>query len=254
MNKQKVLVLDIETSLMKAEVWDTGDQFISVDQIVEDWHLMAFCAKWLGDPPAKAIYADQSKARNIKNDRPLLKQLRKLLDTADIVITQNGEKFDAPKITARLIMHGMRPPSPYRHLDTCRIAKRVARFTSNKLEYLTDKLNVKYKKLTHKKYPGRTLWRECDKGNQDAWREMRRYNIHDVLSTEELYTNLRAWAPDTMPDVYFGANPVSECRVCGETGKMAAGGTRVTKQARYRRYQCQGCGSWSIGEKLKEAA
>ena len=34
---------------------------------------------------------------------------------------------------------------------------------------------------------------ECLKGNQEAWAEMREYNIDDVLSLEELYNLLSSW-------------------------------------------------------------
>lgn len=37
---------------------------------------------------------------------------------------------------------------------------------------MTDKLCVKYKKLNHSKFPGMELWRECLKGNSEAWTEM----------------------------------------------------------------------------------
>jgi uncharacterized protein YprB with RNaseH-like and TPR domain len=127
--------------------------------------------------------------------RKILRDLWKLLDEADIVITQNGKNFDTPKLNARFIEHGMKPPSPYKHLDTYQIARSAAKFTSNKLEYLTEKLCTKYKKLKHEKFPGFALWAECLKGNVAAWNEMRRYNKHDVLATEELYMKIRAWAP-----------------------------------------------------------
>lgn len=58
---------------------------------------------------------------------------------------------------------------------------------------MTDKFCKKYKKLKHKKFPGHELWKECLKGNKEAWNEMRKYNIHDVLATEELYNVLKQW-------------------------------------------------------------
>jgi DNA polymerase elongation subunit (family B) len=248
----KVLVLDIETSPLLVYAWDLRDQNFSLANLAQDWFLMGFAAKWLGDPDSKVVYHDQRNAKQLYNDREILTPLWKLLDEADIVITQNGVNFDAPKINARFIMHGMTPPKPYRHLDTYQIAKRAARFTSNKLEYLTDKLCTKYKKLKHTKFPGLSLWINCIKGNPKAWDEMRRYNIHDVLSTEELYGKLRAWAPENAPDVFFGADPMRQCRVCGTPGRMTARGSRITKKSRFRRYQCQECGSWSSGARINK--
>ena len=248
---KKTLVFDIETSAITAQVWGLKDQNIGLNQIVEDWHLMSFAAKWLGDPPSKVMYMDQSGVKDIRNDKKLLQAMWNLLDEADTVITQFGTGFDAPKLNSRFVMSGMKPPSPYQHLDTYRIAKRSFGFTSNKLEYLTDKLCTKYKKLSHKKFPGMSLWNECKNGNKAAWKEMKKYNIHDVLSTEELYTKLRAWAPETMPKPYEVASINRDCGICGALGTVFGNGTRQIKTKRYQRLLCNRCGSYSKGDIIK---
>lgn len=244
--KLKTLIFDVETAPIIAQVWGLKDQNIGLNQIVSDWSIMAFAAKWLDDPASSVLYVDTYK----KDEIYLLKQIWKLLDEADVVITQNGERFDGPKLNARFIHHGMPPPSPYRHLDTYKIAKRVFGFTSNKLEYLTDKLCVKYKKLSHKKFPGMSLWTECLKGNKKAWDEMRTYNVHDVLATEELYMKLRAWAPGSMASPHFFGTSEESCRVCG-SADLQKRGTNKAKTGEYQRYQCQTCQSWQQGAKLK---
>src|ERR1019366_558796 len=241
----RTLILDIETSPIIAMVWGLHDQNVSLNQIKEDWRLLAWSAKWLGEPAASIMYMD---TRNSDSDKGILKVLWNLLDKADIVITQNGQSFDGPKLNARFVLHGFAPPSPYRHLDTYRIAKRVFEFTSNKLEYLTDKLCTKYKKLSHKKFPGMSLWTECLKGNKEAWEEMKRYNIHDVLSTEELYEKIKAWAPETMPKPH--GNTAEKCGVCGKYDLQMRGTMRTLKLI-FQRYQCQSCGAWSKGPKPK---
>lgn len=240
MNKPKTLIFDIETSPMLAYVWDKGEQMIGLNQIKTDWYVMAWGAKWLNDPVHKVIYYDQRKARNIENDKAILKPLWTLLNQADIVITQNGKNFDSPKINARFILHGMNPPSPYKHLDTYQIIRRVAKFTSNKLEYLTNKLCKKYKKLDHGKYPGMELWKQCLAKNKEAWEEMKRYNIHDVLATEELFNVIQQWTPQSMPNVHHAC----PSRYLQKRGRAVAG-TQI-----YQRYQCQKCCEWVRGEEL----
>lgn len=247
MQNPKVLVLDIETAPMIAYVWTRRDVNIALNQIKEEWSIIAWSAKWLNDPASKMIYKDSRKSKNLLNDKELLLPLWKLMDEADILITQNGQSFDAPKLNARFILNGLKPPSPYKHLDTYRIARRVFGFTSNKLEYLTEKLCTKYKKLSHKKFPGQSLWTECLKGNLEAWDEMKRYNIHDVLSTEELYHKLKAWAPPAMPDVY---DIKDGCRICGVKKFLEKRGVNRTKKGLYQRYHCSDCGSWSQGDKI----
>lgn len=248
MKDPKCLVLDIETSPIIAYVWGRQDQNIALNQIKDEWHVMAWAAKWLGDPPAKVRYLDKRKQ---PDDKGILQSLWYLLDEADILITQNGKNFDSPKINARFLIHGMPPPSPYKHLDTYQIARSAFKLTSNKLEYMTDKLCTKYKKLPHKRFPGFSLWSECLKGNIKAWDEMKKYNIHDVLSTEELYLKLRAWAPQSAPDVYTNKYPEVICRICGKSGKMHKAGIHITKTRHVQRWKCNECGSFSLGAKIK---
>lgn len=242
----RVLVFDIETAPILAYVWGLKDQNIGLNQIKEDWYVLAWAAKWLNED--YIWYADQSKAKDKSDDRLLLNKIWQLLDEADIVITQYGSGFDAPKLNTRFVIRGMKPPSPYKHLDTYRIAKRSFAFTSNKLEYLTDKLCTKYKKLSHSDFPGMSLWTECLSGNKDAWTEMKKYNIHDVLSTEELYNKVKAWTPAAMAS---RTECKTACRVCTNKDRMWHKGYEYKKAGKYNRYQCQKCYAWTTGDKVK---
>ena len=136
----RVLLLDIETAPVLGFVWGLFDQNIALNQIHTDWHIISWSAKWLNDPASKVMYMDQSKAKNIEDDSKILKKMWNLLNEADIVVTQNGKKFDMKKLNARFILNNMGPPSPYRQIDTLVIAKKNFGFTSNKLEYMTKKL------------------------------------------------------------------------------------------------------------------
>lgn len=248
MSEQRILILDIETSPILAYVWGIRDQYIGVEQIHTDWHIMAWSAKWLGE---KEIHYYDGRNSKAGDDRPILIPLWQLLNEADIVITQNGKRFDSRKINARFMLNGMKKPKPYRHFDTYLLARNVADFTSNKLEYLTAKFCKKYKKLTHAKYSGLKLWIECLKGNREAWNEMRKYNIGDVLSTEELYMMIRAWAPDSFPQAYHLTDASMKCGTCPYKGQMIEGKIRRTNKKMYRQHSCPKCGAWQKGEKIQ---
>lgn len=197
----KILFIDIETKPILGHVWRLWDQNVGLNQIVEDWSILSFCAKWKGTE--EVIYQDLEGQDDFEDDAVLLDSLWRLLNEADIVIGQNSRRFDVKKIFARFILNGLPKPSHFRQIDTMEIAKRQFGFTSNKLEYMTDKLCTVYKKQTHKQFPGHLLWAECLKGNPEAWAEMKDYNIYDVLSLEELYDILSSW-DDKLPnfDVY----------------------------------------------------
>ena len=208
----KILVFDIETAPIKAYVWGLWNNDVGLNQINSDWHLLSWAAKWYGDSEDKVMYMDQRNKENIEDDSEILGAIWKLLDEADIVITQNGRKFDQKKLNARFIINGFLPPSSYKHIDTCVIAKKHFGFTSNKLAYLTDKLCKKYKKLSHAKFTGFSLWEECLKNNIEAWKEMEEYNKYDVLSLEELSAILMPWDNGINFNIYHDSDfIVCEC-------------------------------------------
>jgi len=246
MKKPKVLIFDIETAPMLVYAWGLFDQNVALNQIHTDWHILSWAAKWLGDPPSKIIYADQRNEKNVENDFKALKKIHKLLDEADVVITQNGRRFDQKKLYARFLLNKLPPPSPFKHIDTLVIAKKHFAFTSNKLEYMSDKLCTKYKKLTEaRKFGGFALWRECLKGNKVAWKEMEKYNKYDVLSLEELYEKLRPYDNAINFDLYIDDEDPS-CN-CGSKD-LEKRGYSVTTTGKFQRYQCQNCGKWHRGK------
>lgn len=238
----KVLLFDIETAPILAYVWGLWNNDVGLNQIVSDWHVLSVAAKWLGDSDDKIMYMDQRNAKNIEDDKVLLRFIWNLLNEADIVITQNGKKFDVRKLNARFVMNGMQPPSSYRHIDTAQIASKYFGFTSRKLEYMTGKLCKKYKKSSHSKFPGMSLWDQCLKGNKEAWEEMETYNKFDVLSLEELYTVLIAWDNSINFDVYHNDYTVT-CK-CGDA-KFKKNGFFYSNTGKYQRFKCVNCGSES---------
>lgn len=249
----KVLLLDIETSPLLGQIWGIWDQNLGLNQIAKEWFVLSWSAKWYEDPsgnvygPHKDVmYADQSNTKDIENDKDILVKIWKLMDSADIVVGQNSKRFDVKKLNARFIQHGMQPPSSFRQIDTLQLAKKYFSFTSNKLEWMTEKLCVKYKKLKHNKFSGFTLWSECLKGNPEAWQEMQKYNKYDVLSLEELLHRLLPWDNSINFNVYHdGTEHI--CR-CGST-ELIRKGYAYTNTAKYQRYKCKNCGAESRDNK-----
>lgn len=236
----KILVIDIETSPLISYTWGIFDQNVALNQIIQDWNIISFAAKWLDEPVSKIVYMDLRNQKDIHDDRKLLKAMWKLLDEADVIITQNGKSFDEKKINARFILNGMQPPSSFKHVDTLRIAKKKFGFTSNKLEYMTDKLCTKYKKSKHKKYSGFELWRACMAGDINAWKEMEHYNKLDILSLEELYKKMRPWDNSLNVNVYHDLEH-TVCS-CGSTD-FKRNGYAYTSVGKFQRYSCKSCGA-----------
>lgn len=239
----RVLLLDIETAPMLGYVWGLWENNVALNQVNQDWYILSWSAKWLGEKTV--MYDDQRNAKNIEDDSRLLKGIWKLLDEADIVVGQNSNNFDLKKLNARFILNGFQPPSSYRKLDTKLIAQKHFAFTSTRLEYMSDKINKKYKKLKkHGEFIGFEMWSECLKGNKRAWKEMEKYNKYDVLALEELFMALIPWDNSINFNLYHDEE--SHTCKCGST-EFNRNGYYYTDAGKFQRYRCVKCGAETRG-------
>lgn len=244
MSAPNLIVLDVETAPLEVYSWGLWKQNIGLNQIVCEWSLLSFAYKRLGE---KTIhYFDNRNEDDPRDDNSLLEELWHVLDEADIVIAQNGRAFDMKRIYARMAMHDYLPPSPVRVVDTLVEARRAFGFTSNKLEWMSAHLTCA-KKTKHEKFPGFELWSQCLKGNFAAWNEMKKYNMADVLATEELYLKLRPWIKH--PNMAsFQEDERELCPRCG-SDNIQYRGNAVTDAGVYKRVCCNSCNGWSRTKK-----
>ena len=163
----KVLFVDIETKPMKSWHWGVWNQNLSHNMMIEDVAILSWSAKWIGDSADKIIYKDQrGKEKNLMNDKELLKPLVKLMDSADIIVWQNGDKFDYGHINNRIAEHNLAVPDMYKTIDTGKIAQRHLKLPWYSLAYMTERFNKKFKKQDHKEFPGFALWDQTMAGNK----------------------------------------------------------------------------------------
>jgi uncharacterized protein YprB with RNaseH-like and TPR domain len=179
----RILLLDIETTPIKAYVWGLWDQNISIDQIIEPTEMLCFGARWLGSKKVmfKSVHHDGKKA--------MLEELHKLMDEADVLVGWNSAAFDHKHINREFLENGMMPPSPVKDLDLMSVTKANFQFPSNKLDYVAQALGVGAKV----KHSGFKLWIRCMEGDDSAWKEMKKYQIQDVNLLVDLYYALLPW-------------------------------------------------------------
>lgn len=249
MSSPRVLTIDCETFPLESYTWGLWDQNVGLEQIKTEWSIASYAAKWLHEP--KLIYEDTGGrgARYVRKDKRLMKGLWKLLDEADIVVAQNGQKFDVKKINARLIEHGFTPYSPIRIVDTLLVAKKHFGFTSNKLQWMSNHLTDE-PKSEHKKFPGFELWKACLADNPAAWKEMKKYNCQDVVATEKVYLKQLPWISSHPNRAAYAPGLTPRCPKC-ESPRVQRRGYEVTQQGRYPRVFCLECKGWS---RLKQSA
>lgn len=233
-----ILVLDIETA--PDVVWTWGVYQANAISVKEHWYVLSFAAKWVGQ--SKVIvrglcdYPDYDPSEN--DDSQLLRELWDLLERADVVVAHNGASFDVRKLNARFIDLGFDPPPPYKVIDTKRDLKRVAWFSSNKLDWLSKQF-----KLGEKIPTDFSLWEGCMTGKKDAWKKMLEYNKHDVVLTEKLYHKIAPWIDQPNANIFTKGDRCPNM-ACGST-HLVKRGIYAAKTRTYQRYLCADCGTWS---------
>tara|TARA_R110000851_G_scaffold208123_1_gene360516 strand:+ start:41 stop:781 length:741 start_codon:yes stop_codon:yes gene_type:complete len=232
----KILILDIETS--PNLVWTFGlfQQNISINQIVEPSTVMCWAAKWLDK---KKVYFS-----SIYDTTPskMIKEIHKLVDEADAIITYNGKRFDMPILNKEFLLLGFDLPSPYKDIDLLNTARQNFKFASNKLDYISQELGIGMKQ----KHTGFDLWLKCLSKDPKSWKIMKKYNIQDVKLTEKLYKKLQGWIK-----IHPNHNLETEDMCCPNCGSfhLQKRGVQISLTNKYQRYHCQDCGKWSKGKK-----
>lgn len=229
--KLKVLFVDLETAPNLAYVWEKYEQ--DVIAFVKERYLMAFAWKYQGDKKVSALSLKTMK------EKALVSKLRDLFDEADVIVAHNGDQFDIKMSYAFFIKHNLKPPSPFKTIDTKKLAKYKFRFNSNKLDDLGNYLGLGRKIRTG----GFDLWLDCIAGNKRAWDKMMAYNKQDIVLLEKVYDKLKVWTTTNIPVIYLG----EVCQSCGGNHFIKRG-WHYASHSRRARLVCQSCGKWTSGK------
>ena len=236
--KIRTLIFDIETMPNLTRTWGKWEQNTIWNE--RHWYLWSFSYKWLGESkiyhcklPDFPMYK-----KDKYNDLSLTSCLWELFDEADIIIAHNGNAFDLKKVRTLFVKHNLRPPEPYKQIDTKLVAKRYFNFDSNSLKDLAEFLGLDKKLETG----GYELWKDCEAGVKSAWKTMEKYNNQDVKVLEELYLTLLPYI-DNHPNIALMKAEVESCPNCGSS-KLRRQGYAYTRAGIQQKLQCMSCFSW----------
>ncbi len=233
--KPKILLLDIETSPDLVWIWGVYEQ--NAIAVKEHWRMISFSAEWYHSRKTITLGLDDTDGGyKSGSDDNLCSELWVLLDEADIVVAHNGAKFDIKKINARFIANGMLPPDPYKVVDTVKEVRRVAAFSSNKLDWLSKQLGLGSKV----KHEGFALWQACMEDDPAAWKRMKKYNKHDIVLLRKLYEELSPWSRQPNMNMWSDG-VVCPNPICGSK-KLIKKGFGHARTRTYQRYRCSDCG------------
>lgn len=240
-NNAVIAYIDIETSPSLGYVWQMWEA--DVLKIEKEWFIMSFAVKFNnGKTKCYALPDFKRYNKNKEDDSELVKKLWEVFNEADIIIGQNLDKFDIKKSNARFIKYNLPPPSPYRTIDTLKIARSHFKFDSNKLGSLGEYLGLGKKVDTG----GINLWFKCMSGDKTAWKHMKKYNVQDVDLLEKVYLKLRPWAKTHPNLALFNTSEKTSCPNC-QSDNVQKRGYTPTNSIWYRRFQCQQCTAWFKG-------
>jgi len=231
----KILLFDIETLPMWVRVWGLYKQRIPIDNVVKDWMVLSWAAKWLmGKETMSDILTPEEIER--RDDKRICRSIWNLIDQADIIIAHNLIRFDLRKLNSRFMIHGFKPPSPYQTIDTLKHSQKIAAHTSHKLDWLGQLVRNEGKIDTDY-----GLWVRCEAGEQEALDYMLKYNIEDTGLLEEVYLWMRPWMY-SHPNIglYMDlTEPV--CSHCG-SNNIWEEGVYYTPAGKYTAVRCE-CGA-----------
>ena len=240
LNKPKILFWDVETSLMPLAAFQLKNDYIQATNILRDWHIICAAWKTQGKKVIKTVSVlDDPKrfAKNPHDDYHVIKTLRDLIADHDIIVHHNGDSFDIKKLNARIIYHGLSPLPPVLTVDTKKEACKIAKFSSNKLDYLGE-----YFGLGRKIQTSNGLWLRVMRGDKSAIKEMVHYNKGDVDLQEKVYNYLLPYMK-SHPNIARGDS--FECPKCGSDSTQRRGTYATRTGVVYHRHVCNRCGSWS---------
>jgi len=232
----KVLVYDIETSPLLVYTWGIYKQFVRPDSVKRDWFVISWAGKWLHSNEVMSNVLTSKEAKN-NDDKRIVSGLWKLFDEADIIVAHNGDRFDNKKMNWRFLVHGFPPPLSYKSVDTLKVARRYFSATSNKLDYLTDKLSIGRKMDTG----GFDLWINCIEGWTSSLEKMVTYNKQDVVILEEVYLKLLPWIINHPNLGLFDNREIQICPACGSDKIDLSNKVSTTAVNAYYQYRCKDC-------------
>lgn len=246
----RVLTLDIERIPGRASVphrgltvegswWDLSGwkhvigRRIHPDNVTEWPRSICAAAKWYGEKEVmfSSEWGDGAEG--------FMRQTWEWFDQADIVIGHNMDSFDQKHLRGAWLELGWTPPSPWRVVDTLKIARAEFNYESNTLDALCQRLGVKAKV---DKYDANVAQAALD-GDEKAQKRLRKYNIGDIHASEGLYDRLRPYIRNHPHLSMWTGNPFG-CPNCGnEDAGLDPVGEAYSNVTKYRAYVCKKCGA-----------
>lgn len=203
----KRLFFDIETSYNVIADFSCGyNKNITHNQILKERAIICICYKWYNSDKVEYLVWDEN-----QDDKKMLLDFMKIIESADEVIGHNGDRFDLKWLRTRCLFHRIHCPSKFRSLDTLKKAKSSFNFNSNRLDYIGKFLGVGEKQDTG----GLQLWIDiCQHKSIKALAEMIDYCKNDVILLQDVFEAMNTYIHHNTNYAVLNGLPKWHCPEC----------------------------------------
>ena len=220
--------------LNEIKAW-TGKRIHADD--VSEWP-RTICAAWKWYDQPDTVFAAEWEVGGYDG---FMRAVWDVFDQADLIIGHNADRFDARHLMGGWVEMGLPAPSPYKVIDTLKIARGTFAYESNTLDALNKRLGIDAKT---DKYDSRVA-KAAVAGDKEAQDRIRFYNMGDIAASEALFDRLRPFAKG-IPHLGMWTDDALACPSCGHT-MTATGKTVHANVQRYEHLTCPNCGSHARG-------
>ena len=227
---------------IEGDVWDLNAlkditrRRIHADDMIE-WP-RTICAAWKWYDAESVEFAAEWQVGGYDG---FMRAVWEVFDRADLIIGHNADRFDARHLMGGWAEMGLPAPSPYKVIDTLKIARGTFAYESNTLDALNKRLGIDAKT---DKYDVK-IARAAVNGDKDAQAVLESYNRGDIVASEALFDRLRPYARN-IPHLGMWTDDEMACPSCGST-MTATGKTVHANVQRYEHLTCPNCGAHARG-------
>ena len=204
---------------------------------VKEWP-RTICAAWKWYDQADTVFAAEWQVGGYDG---FMRAVWEVFDRADLIIGHNADRFDARHLMGGWAEMGLPAPSPYKVVDTLKIARGTFAYESNTLDALNKRLGIDAKT---DKYDAK-IARAAVNGDKEAQARIEMYNRGDIVASEALFDRLRPYARN-IPHLGMWTDDELACPSCGST-MTATGKTVHANVQRYEHLTCPNCGAHARG-------
>lgn len=243
----RILFIDIETAPVIIAAWPPLYETNAI-WIERPSYILGFSAMWAWQKRPKwySLPDYPSFKKNIHDDKALCGDLHRILSECDLVVAQNGDKFDLKMIKGRCWLNNYPPLPRSPSVDTLKIMRSEFKLDGYGLDAVGRARGFGGKRPN----TGKDLWRDCTNGVLSAFGEMGRYCNVDVIRLAQLYHDIKPFAKSHPNLSVITERP--GCPVC-QSRRVQQRGFNIARTRKTPRLHCQSCGHWFSGIKNESA-